>query len=163
MAHYSLGALLSLMLVAGSSPPQPSQPQADAQEPLRVTTHPSALGHAIDEFAGQRVRILNARVTSVLDPHTLVIEAPSRYDMGRGFRDRTLVLIDGAALRVTEEQLAGSTVVVLGVATTLTGSRLLSAPAWPASLDRERTKNLEIRGVVIATSVQTADGTELTR
>ena len=164
MDQYSLTAILSLMLVAGPLASQPSQtPVTDAKELLRVTIHPSSLGQAIDEFAGQRVRIPSARIASVLDPHAFVIEAPSRYDLGRGYRDRTLVLIDGAALRVTEDQVAGSTVVVLGVATTVTASRLLAAPAWPASLDRERIDHLEIRGVVIATSVQTADGTELTR
>ena len=179
-------AFLGVMLVVGPLRPQPMVPlptgsgginlgvsraaqasQARVTEPqgelLRVTIHPWTLGYAIDEFAGQRVRIPNARVASVLDPRAFVIESERRYDLGNGFRDRTLVLIDGASLRVTEEQVAGSTVVILGVAKTIVGGRLLTTPPWPASLDRERMKQLEVRAVVIATSVQTADGTELTQ
>jgi hypothetical protein len=166
MEQCAFTAFLSLMLVVGSWGPQQTTPRASKtphDESLRVTVYPSTFGHAIDEFAGQRVRIPNARIASVLDPHAFVIESATRYDMGKGFRDRTLVFIDGASLRITEEQLAGSTVVVSGVATTLVGSRLLSTPSWPASLDRERMEHLEVRAVVIATSVQTADGTELTR
>jgi hypothetical protein len=130
---------------------------------LRVTVYPWTLGQAVDEFAGQRVRIPNARVASVLDPRAFVIESASPHDVGKGYHDRTLVLIDGASLRVTADQVADSTVVVFGVAKTIASSRLLSAPAWPASLDRERLRQLEVRAVVIATSVQTADGTELTQ
>jgi hypothetical protein len=183
MDQCSWTAFVSLLLAVGPLVSQPAVPllaqpgvgvsrsaqasQARATdpqgEPLRVTIHPWTLGYAIDEFAGQRVRIPNARVASVLDPRAFVIESPWRYDVGKGFRDRTLVLIDGASLRVTEEQLARSTVVVLGVAKTIAGTRLLTAPAWPATLDRERMTLLEVRAVVIATSVQTADGTELTQ
>lgn len=160
MDQFSWTALLSLMLVVG---PQVSQPPATQPGPLRVTVHPWTLGHAVDEFAGQRVRVPNARVTSVLDPRAFVIESESPHDVGKGYHDRTLVLLDGASLQVTADQVADSTVVVFGVAKTIVGSRLLSAPAWPASLDRERLKQLEVRAVVIATSVQTADGTELTQ
>jgi hypothetical protein len=185
MDQGSWTAFLSLMLVVGPVVPQPLEPliakaggnlgvprMAQAAqagmtepqgEPLRVTIHPGTLGYAIDEFAGQRVRIPNARVASVLDPRAFVIESAVRYDVGKGFRDRILVLIDGASLRVTAEQVDGSTVVVLGVAKTIVGSRLLTAPAWPAALDRERMNQLEVRAVVVATSVQTADGTELTQ
>jgi hypothetical protein len=131
-------------------------------EPARVTVHPWTLGLAIDEFAGHRVRILNARVVTMFDPRAFLIESDRRYDMGDGYRDRTLVLVDGAGLRVTQEQLAGSTVIVLGLAKTIVGSRVLTRPVWPAWLDRERLEDLEVRAVVIATSVQTADGTELT-
>jgi hypothetical protein len=172
MGQGSWTVFLSLMLVVGPLVPQPLVPLAQASqaraaepqgEPLRVTIHPWTLGYAIDEFAGQRVRIPHARIASVLDPHAFVIESAWRHDVGKGFRDRALVLIDGAGLRVTADQVAGSTVIVLGVAKTIAGSRLLSAPAWPASLDREGMERLEVRAVVIATSVQTADGTELTQ
>lgn len=160
MGQFSWAALLGLMLIAGPVVPQPPATQAG---PLRVTVYPWTLGQAIDEFAGQRVRIPNARVVSVLEPRAFVIESASPHDVGRGYHDRTLVLLDSANLRVTAEQVADSTVVVFGVAKTIVGTRLLSAPAWPASLDRERMKQLEVRAVVIATSVQAADGTELTQ
>jgi hypothetical protein len=158
-------ACFSLCLVAGpvlpaaqTSQTPVTQPQA---EPLRVTVYPQTLGIAIDEFAGQRVRIPTARIAEMLDSHAFVIESPWRVDVGKGFRDRTLVLLDGGSLRVTQEQLAGSTVVVLGVAKTIAGSRVAPAPAWPAALDAVRMKELEVRAVVIATSVHTAEGTEL--
>lgn len=133
-------------------------PQA---EPLRVTVYPQTLGIAIDEFAGQRVRVPTARIAEVLDSHAFVIESNWRFDLGKGFRDRTLVLLDGASLRVTREQLAGSTVVVLGIARSIAGSRIAPAPAWPAALDAVRLKELEVHAVVVATSVHTAEGTEL--
>jgi hypothetical protein len=169
-----LGLVLSAgPLVAQSGVPAQSTVDGAAQsaqvrvaetqgEPLRVTVHPGTIGYFIDEFAGLRVRVPNARVASILDPRAFVIEWASRHDVGPGFRDRTLVLLDGASLRVTEEQLAGSTVTVLGVATTLAGSRLLATSQWPVQLDRERVDQLEVRAVVVATSVQTAEGTQLT-
>jgi hypothetical protein len=177
MDHRSWTPLLSLLLVVGPLVPQPTDGLNTAAprtaqasqarvaeppgEPLLVTIHPATLGQAIDEFAGLRVRIPNARIASVLDPRAFVIESPWRYDVGQGFRDRTLVLLDGASLRLTGEQAAESTVTILGVAKTIAGTRLLTAPSWPALLDRERMKQLEVRAVVIATSVQTADGAEL--
>ena len=165
MNQCSRTVFLSLMLVVGPWVPQPvvtllSQPQS---EPARVTVHPWTLGLAIDEFAGHHVRIQNARVVTMFDARAFLIESERRYDMGDGYRDRTLVLIDGAGLRLTQEQLAGSTVIVLGVARTIAGSRVLPRPAWPAWLDRGRIEDLEVRAVVIATSVQSADGTPLTQ
>ena len=53
--------------------------------------------------------------------------------------------------------------VILGVARTLLGLRVSPEIPWPSTLDRDRIERLEVRAGVLATSVQTAEGTELTQ
>jgi hypothetical protein len=55
-----------------------------------------------------------------------------------------------------------STVKVVGVARTLLGAKVSAEVPWPAKLDRDLVGRLEVRAAVLATSVQTAEGTELT-
>jgi len=141
-----------------ASPQQPEPPG----EPLRITLRPTTLASAVDELAGQRVRILNARVVGMFEPRAFLIESATSYEATMGLRDRVLVLIDGARLQVAPELLVGSTVVILGVARTLLGLRQSPELPWPSKLDRDLIERLEVRAAVLATSVQTPEGTELT-
>ena len=131
-------------------------------EEIAVTMRPSMLADHIEEFAGRRVRIQTARVVGMFETNAFLIEPATSYLRPIGFRDRVLVLIDKAALRVPAEQLVASTVTVVGVARTPLGLQVSAEVPWPAELDRKTMKRLEVRAAVLATSVQTAEGIELT-
>jgi hypothetical protein len=139
------------------------QTQTDARgESLRITLRPATLADSINELAGHRVKILNARVVGVFESRAFLIESATRHQTLLGFRDRVLVLVDAASLSVSPELLVGSTVVVLGVARTLLGVRVSPVLPWPAKLTPELIERLEVRAAVLATSVQTPEGIELT-
>jgi hypothetical protein len=120
------------------------------------------LADNIEELAGQHVTILNARVVGVFAPNAFLIEPASSYAEILGHRDRILVLIEGAGLNVPAESLVGATVEVVGVARTLLGLKVSREVEWPAKLDPNSTQRLEVRAAVLATSVRTAEGTQLT-
>lgn len=124
---------------------------------------PSALAHLIDELAGQTVGVRNARVVGVFNPRVFLIESATHFPAMLGTRDRILVLVAGdAALRVAPAALVASSVVVVGVARTLLGMQVTAEVPWPAQLTREVIERLEIRAAILATSVQTAEGVDLT-
>jgi hypothetical protein len=137
-------------------------PAAAAERPEVLMLRPAMLAHHIDELAGQNVRIVNARVVGVFEPHAFLVESATRYEETLGQRDRILVLIDAGKLRVPAEDLVTSTVHVIGVARTVLGARVSAEAPWPLRLDRDLARRLEVRAAVVATSVRTADGTELT-
>jgi len=126
----------------------------------RVTLDPTTLAYNIDELAGLRVRVLNARVVRVFEPGAFLIEPAIRDTM---YRDRVLVLIDAGSVRIPSETLAGSTVRILGIARTLLGARVSPQPSWPRTLDRKLIEHMEVRGTIVATSVETPEGIELTQ
>jgi hypothetical protein len=135
---------------------------ATSGHPLLVTLRPTMLASSIEQVAGLDVRMLNARVVSVLEPHAFVIEPATRYEEVKGFRDRILVLIDSGKLRVPDDALVASIVNVIGVARTLAGVQVSAEVAWPAELNRDLVRRLEVRAAVLARSVATPDGIELT-
>jgi hypothetical protein len=135
---------------------------ASASQTIPITLRPAMLAANIEELAGHSVQILNARVVGVFESHAFLIESARRYEEILGHRDRILVLIDAANLRVPAESLVASTVKVVGVARTLLGARVSAEVPWPTKLDRDVVDRLEVRAAVLATSVQTAEGTELT-
>ena len=79
-----------------------------------------------------------------------------------GNLSRVLVLIKDATLHVDATSLVGSDVEVVGVARTLLGVQATREVAWPPELTPQMVKRLEIRAAVLAASVHTADGVELT-
>ena len=130
--------------------------------PLLVTLRPTMLASSIEEVAGLDVRMLNARVVRVFEPHAFVIELATRYEEAKGRRDRILVLIDSGKLRVPDDAIVASIVNVTGVARTLAGMQVSAEVAWPAELNRDLVRRLEVRAAVLATSVATPEGIELT-
>lgn len=128
----------------------------------QITLRPEALASLIGELAGLEVRVLNARVVGLFDSRSLLIDSAMDLRPVSGQRDRVLVLVDSAALRVPADQLVASTVTVQGVARTVLGMQVNGDVPWPAQLDRDAVKRLEVRAAVLATSIRTADGVELT-
>ena len=129
---------------------------------LPISLRPSMLAMLISELAGQRVRVLDAWVVGVFEPRVFVIETAARWRSLPGLRDRVVVLIQPGALRVPPNSLVASTVTVFGVARTVLGVQVTGEMPWPPKLDPELIDRLEIRAALLATSVQTAEGVELT-
>jgi hypothetical protein len=126
-----------------------------------ITVRPAMLADAIQQLAGYDVTVSNARVVGVFNPRVFVVDTETRLN-SVNFRDRIVVFIDPGALRVSSTSLVGSTVVVSGVARTLLGMQVAREVPWPSELEPDVVKRLEIRAAVLATSVRTAEGIELT-
>ena len=143
---------------------QPLPVPVRGASPNEVSIRPWAITSLIGELAGLEVRLPYARVVDLLDQQSFVIESlkATTFTQPLGFRDRVLVLVSGGALRVPAESLVASTVTVEGVARTLLGVQASGAAPWPSGLDPGTIKRLDVRAAVIATSVRTADGVELT-
>ena len=147
---------------AGARTVSTAQEAAPRGEPMTITLRPAMLTDHIELMAGQRVRILGARVVGVFSPRAFLVESATRYVQTLGLRDRVLVLVDGAALKVRPEMVVGSTVVIVGTARTLLGAQVTAEVPWPTQLDPALVERLEVRAVALATSVQAPEGTELT-
>jgi hypothetical protein len=149
--------------------PAESLPEARTPHPLarhgqavRLTVRPAMLAWQIDELAGQQVRIVNARLVGVFEPTAFLIESATRIPTLLGHRDRVLVLVEKGSLRVPAAVAVASTVTVLGVARTLLGAKVTADVPWPTKLDDALIERLEVRAAVLASSVETPEGIELT-
>ena len=162
LGMFLFGPSLIFRAEQGAGAPRPAELKDIDARRMALTLRPSTLVDHIDELAGQHVRILNARVVGLFEPNAFLIESATRHLKPIGYRDRILVLIDAATLKVPAESIVASTVRVVGVARTLLGIQVTAEVPWPAKLDRDLIKRLEVRAAVLATSVQTAEGTELT-
>lgn len=170
--HLALGVMIALAASPGGAerreaavragPPAQEGGEALTGQVQRLTLRPTMLADNIEQLAGRDVMIQNARVVGVFEPHAFLIEPATRWPEIVGHRDRVLVLIRDAALQVPADLLVASTVQVHGVARTLLGMRVAAEVPWPRQLDRERIERLDIRATVLATSVQTPEGIELT-
>jgi len=137
-------------------------PDVSSRDVAALTLHAAALAELIDAVGGRRVNLFRARVVAVLNPRVLLIESASPLLATVGNLDRVLVLIGGARLRVDAAAMAGIDVRIAGTAHTLLGARVTGKVPWPPELTPDMVKRLEIRAAVVTTSVQTADGVELT-
>ena len=146
------------------SPARERRDRAAARLDTRVpaTVRPATLADQIGDLAGHHVRVPYARVVGVFEPRAFLIDTSTSLPPAIGNRNRVLVFVDGGALRVPAETLVASTVTVEGVARTLLGMQVTAEAPWPARLDRATIDRLEIRAAILATSVHTADGVELT-
>jgi hypothetical protein len=136
-----------------------------AQSDSRVATmtvRPGMLAAGIEELAGAAVRVPYARVVGVFNPRVLVVDTATRVPPVLGHRGRVLVLVDDGTLTVPATLIVGSTVTILGVARTLAGVQVTREVPWPSEIGPDLVKRLEIRAAVLARSVQTAEGVELT-
>lgn len=138
---------------AGDTPPAEGGP---------LTVNATTLVGHVEGLAGREVHVQNARVVGILEPGAFLIEPATRYLKPMGERDRVVVLIHDGALRVADALIVGSVVRVIGVVRTLVGMRVTADAPWPERLAPEDVERLEVRAAVLATSVQTADGVELT-
>jgi hypothetical protein len=131
-------------------------------ERLPVRTRPAMLASSIDQLAGQQVVVSGARAVGMFGPRALVIDTASRFAPVIEPRGRILVLVEAGEIHVHPELLVGATVRVTGVARTVLGMQVTREVPWPAELDRGRIARLDIQAAVLASSVQTPDGVELT-
>jgi hypothetical protein len=143
---------------------QPSQAERPAQTrrpELPIAVRPGTLGDHLNSLAGRFVRMPNARVVGVFDPRVFLVDTQTELPPLVA-RTRVLVFIEAGALRVDAATLVASTVTVSGVARTLLGMKVTREVPWPPALTRQLVEHLDINAAVLARSVQTADGVDLT-
>ena len=129
---------------------------------IPILVRPSALAAQISELAGQTVRVPYSRVVGVFNPRVFLIDTATRLPPLVGNRHRVVVLVAPGSLKVAPEAIVASTVTVLGVARTLLGMQVSREVPWPTELRPDVVQRLEIRAAVLANSVRTAEGIELT-
>jgi hypothetical protein len=140
---------------------EPARSRLQGSESL-ITVPPATLAVFIQSLAGHSVRVPNARVVGVFTPRVFLIDSQSLLYPVVGNRSRVLVFIQEGTLRVTPESLVASIVTVSGTARTLLGMQTTRDVPWPASLNRSLVERLEIHAALLAKSVQTAEGVDLT-
>jgi len=132
------------------------------REPVETRLHPGAFAELVDEVGGHRIRMPRARVLVVINPRMFLVESDSPLSAIKGNLDRVLVVVNEGALRIDAASLVGTNVMVQGTARTLLGLQVTKEVPWPQILTKDVTDRFEIKAAVLATSVQTADGVELT-
>jgi hypothetical protein len=131
-------------------------------ERLPPSVRPEMLAYHIDTIAGQTVRVPYARVVGVFESSVFLIDSQTDLSPISGHRARVVVFTRGSTLRVTPEQIVGATVTISGVARTLLGMQATAEGWWPTTLTPDKVKKLEIKAAILAESVKTPDGVELT-
>jgi hypothetical protein len=160
MRSTSLCTALVILLSAGPRPLTAGQGAAADGLPIRV--RPGMLAAQIGELAGHEVTVPYARIVGVFNPRAFLVDASTRLPSITGHRARVLVLVQHGALTVAPATVVASTVTVGGVARTLLGMQISREVEWPRELTPEAVERLEVRAAVLATSVRTAEGVELT-
>jgi len=128
-----------------------------------ITVRPSALAQVVSELAGSPVSVQRARILWVIDPHAIVIESDSVFDPTWRDRDRVLVLLErNRYLAIPRPPVAIAPVNVVGIARTLLGIQAAQDVPWPQALTRRQIDRLRVRAAILASSVRTSDGVELT-
>lgn len=158
---------VTLLLLLGVFAPAPlgagdGQRLAEPKDPADTLVHPSALARLIDELGGRRVNMVKAKVVAVLNPRAFLVQSAATLEPLQGSYDRVLVVIDDGALRVDTNDILDTTVRVTGIARTALGLQTTKEVPWPPELTKDALKRYEIRAAVLARSVQTSDGVELT-
>ena len=146
-----------------STGPRPlSADQETIADVLPIRVRPGMLAAQIGELAGHTVTVPYARVVGVFNPRAFLIDTSTRLPPVTGNRSRVLVLVERGALNVPTTVLVASTVTVAGVARTLLGMQVSREVEWPTELTPQAIERLEVRAAVLARSVRTAEGVELT-
>ena len=136
--------------------------QRDERSATTITVRPATLAAVIEQLAGSDVRVPYARVVGVFNPRVLLVDTAASLSPVPGQRHRLIVLVESGTLNVSAETIVGATVTVSGVARTILGVQVTREVPWPAQVTPDLVKRLEIRGAVLARSVHTAEGVELT-
>lgn len=160
--HRLLSILLLIVVALAPALADDAQWPAEPTDPADTVLHPSALARLIDEIGGRRVRVVKAKVVAVLNPRAFLVQTEMLLEPLPGRYDRVLVLIDDGALRIDANEIVDAGVRINGIARTLLGLQTTREVPWPPELTKDALKRYEIRAAVLARSVQTADGVELT-
>jgi hypothetical protein len=128
-----------------------------------ITVRPSALAQVVSELAGSPVNVQRARILWVIDTHAIVIESDSVLEPRWRDRSRVLVLVErNRALAIPRPPVSIAPVNIVGIARTLLGIQAAQDVPWPAALTRHEIERMDIRAAILASSVRTPDGVELT-
>jgi hypothetical protein len=128
-----------------------------------ITVRPSALAQIVSELAGSPVSVQRARILWVVDSHAVVIESDSLFDPTWRDRDRVLVVLErNRSLSIPRSPVAIAPINVVGIARTLLGIQAAQDVPWPQALTRREIDRLRVRAAILASSVRTSDGVELT-
>jgi hypothetical protein len=152
---------LAAAAAVAASPQQSARRLARGTPP--VTMQAGALARLVSEMAGYSVTVPRVRILWVVDAHALVVESDSLFDPTWRDRNRVLVLVErGRSLAIPRPPIAIAPVTVVGVARTLLGIQAGHDVPWPGALTRHELDRLDVRAAILASSVQTPDGVELT-
>jgi len=143
---------------------------ADAQTEHRfapgtppISVRPSALALMVSEIAGTPVNVPHARILWVVDAHAIVIESDSLFEPTWRDHSRVLVVLERSrSLAIPNPPVAISPVDVTGIARTLLGIQASQDVPWPRALTRREIERMDIKAAILASSVRTSDGVELT-
>lgn len=128
-----------------------------------ITVRPSALAQVVSELAGSPVNVQRARILWVVDTHAVVIESDSTFDPTWRDRGRVLVVLErNRLLAIPRSPVAIAPVNVVGIARTLLGIQAAQDVPWPQALTRREIERLRVRAAILASSLRTSDGVELT-
>jgi hypothetical protein len=148
-------------VASGASAQAPEHRFAPGTPP--ITVRPSALAQIVSELAGSPVNVQRARILWVVDSHAVVIESDSAFDPTWRDRGRVLVLLErNRSLAIPRPPVSIAPVNVVGIARTLLGIQAAQDVPWPQALTRREIERLGIRAAILASSVRTSDGVELT-
>ena len=151
-------AVTALVAAQPQTPSRPFSPRTAI-----VTIRPFALAQAVSEIAGYSVHVPSARILWVVDTRALVVESDSPMRPTWRDRNRVLVVIEnGRSLAIPRPPVATSPVTIIGVARTVLSLQAGHDVPWPEPLTRDEMNRLDIRAAILASSIQTADGVELT-
>jgi len=159
--HAFIGAAtLCLVTVVGARAQAPEHRYAPGTPPISV--RPSALAQIVSELAGSPVNVQRARILWVIDSHALVIESDSVFDPTWRDHGRVLVLLErNRSLSIPRPPVAIAPVNIIGIARTLLGIQAAQDVPWPPALTRREIERLRVRAAILASSIRTSDGVEL--
>jgi hypothetical protein len=161
---YAFFAALTVCLVTvvdGARAQTPQHRFAPGTAPIPV--RPYALAQIVSELAGSPVNVERARILGVIDSRAVVIESDSVFDPTWRDRGRVLVLLErNRSLSIPRSPVSIAPVNVIGIARTLLGIQAAQDVPWPQALTRREIDRLGIRAAILASSVRTSDGVELT-
>ena len=143
--------------------PSSGRSQGSDRTDIAIHLHAGALAQLIDEVGGRPVVVTRSRVLAVINRQTLLVESASTLRPMRSHFDRVVVFVAGREISASAGILVGSNVNVFGTARTLAGMQVTSEAPWPQELTPAIVERYGIRAAVLATSVRTTDGVELTR
>jgi hypothetical protein len=101
-------------------------------------------------------------VVEVVGTRALVVEPIGKWSKTVPWLDRVLVVIANGTLSAEPEAIDDTQIRVHGMVRTPLGMQVSREAQWPQELTRQRIDKLEVQALVMATSVETLDGVELT-
>jgi hypothetical protein len=156
--------VILIVLLAGVVSSAQSRRRPIIGEAATITIRAAALAQMVDRIAGFPVIVPGTRLVWVIDSRAVVVESdPRGLEPLPGGRHRVLVLVGGRrSLIVPRAPVMDTPVTIRGVARTLLGVQVGHDVPWPAALTTNLIDRLEIRAAIVADSVETPDGVELT-